>query len=497
MRFEKIDRMSRWSGSASSKAQKPTITLTRNTWNDYGFKTLFRVTAHNVVGSKSLEIGDVKIVKKGQTTNDSSYSLLPSSFEKLDGDYCSLGQSLAFYENLSELGHAFAVEYAEAMNDAALSEVARQKFEGDEAFRVSLLRTSNALDALENAASLFGRSEPEKVDAFEVRTKLSGADYEHRLSFDFRRHNGLPHRISVLVGLNGVGKTALMARLAMLITRFESTSKEQKRTAVGQTFEDLGEVVPRPSLYTVVAVSFSAFDDFEIPKTAEGDKYRYVYCGLRRQAGGIRDVSGIAERVHQLVLEMSHAQRTYLSSILPQIIQRKDVGDLVQNPTRSRALYASLSAGQRIALNIISELIVSVRDRSLVLLDEPEIHLHPQLLSTLMAILGDILTASNSFAIVATHSPIVVQQVPSRSVLVMRRVAGRPLVNKPMIECFGENLTEIVRTVFEAVESDRGYEQVIDRLLEETGGDAAAVEAKFGGKLGLNATLYLHSRSER
>ncbi len=497
MRFVKIDRLSRWSGSALSQDQRPIITLSRNTWNDYGFKTLFRATAHNVASGGSVDMGDVKIVRRGQSTKDATYSLLPDAFDSLDREYCSLGQSLAFYQTLSELGHDFAIEYSEAMNDAALSADIRNQFEQEEAFRVSALRTSNALDALENAAALFGQAEPAKVDAFEIRTRLPGAEHEHRLSFDFRPHNGLPHRVSVLVGLNGVGKTALMARLAMLVTRFESSSKEQQRTAVGQTFEDLGEIIPRPSLYTVIAVSFSAFDDFEIPRIAEGDKYRYVYCGLRRQAGGIRDVSGIAERVHQLVLEMSDAQRTYLSSILPQIIQREDIGEFVANPTKSRALYASLSAGQRIALNIISELLVSVTERSLVLLDEPEVHLHPQLLSTLMAILGDILTASNSFAIVATHSPIVVQQVPSRSVLVMRRMAGRPLVNKPAIECFGENLTEIVRTVFEAVESDRSYEQVIDQLLEETGGDAETVEAIFDNKLGMNARLYLHSRSER
>ena len=205
----------------------------------------------------SMKLGAVKIMRRGQVSRERSYQLLPPSFTKLDPEFGSLGQELEFYEQLRLAGEAIAREYVGAMNDLAFNAELKAAFEDEEAFRVSLLRTSDALEALEKAASLFGGVEAEKVDTFEVRTQFPGAAGEHELQFDFRPYRGLPYRMSVLVGLNGVGKTALMARLAFLITRFEADAKEQQRTAAGETFESLGKITPRPSLYTVIAVSFS------------------------------------------------------------------------------------------------------------------------------------------------------------------------------------------------------------------------------------------------
>lgn len=495
MQFLVLDRFHKWPSEAPVNLAGPLVTLRRNTWNDYGFRTLFNATLHNT-GTGPRELGEVKIIRRGQSADDATHTLIPSSFTQLSADFTSLGQSLSFYETLAQIGGQIAKDYLQGMNDAAVKTEVRDSFDNEEAFRVSLLRTSDALEALENAAALFGKAEPDKVDAFEIEAVLGQAEVEHRVSFDFTPFRGLPHRISVLVGLNGVGKTALMARLALLITRFETDKKERKRTAAGETFEDQGKIVPRPSLYTVIAVSFSAFDDFEIPKTKEGDRYRYVYCGLRKITGGIRSIDEISERVRQLVSMMDARQKKYLSSISGHIIPSLAASDFIENPLEEKNFYSSLSAGQRIALNIICELIVNIEKRSLILLDEPENHLHPQLLSTVLAIINDLLKASDSFAIVATHSPIVLQQVPSRAVSVIRRVMGRPVVSRPKIECFGENLTEIVRSVFEAVESDRSYEQVIDELLTAHDSDVEAVEALFDDKIGMNARLYLHSRGQ-
>lgn len=494
MQFVVLDRFKNWPTSAPADTGQLIVTLHRNTWNDYGFLTLFEATLLNGPNAVSTKLGHVKIMRRGQTTEERTYSLLPTAFTDLDDEFCSLGQDLAFYECLCSVGTDVATTYANSLNDVAFHSQLRSSFENEDAFRVSLLRTSDALEAMEKAAALFGRAEAEKIDFFEVRTQFPGALDEHRLQFDFRPYQGLPHRMSVLVGLNGVGKTALMARLAFLITRFESDAKQQERTAAGETFESLGIIKPRPSLYTVIAVSFSAFDDFELPKVGEVDRYRYVYCGLRKLTGGFRSEAEISSRVITLVGRMSDQQKAYLMHVMPLVLHRDDCADFIDQPTRNRNFYRALSAGQRIVLNIICELILSVGERSLILLDEPETHLHPQLLSTLLAVVGDVLKATNSFAIVATHSPIVVQQVPSRSVHVIRRVMDRPIILHPRIECFGENLTEIVRTVFDAAESDRDYEQVIDELLEANNNQASAVEELFDGMMGLNARLYLQSK---
>lgn len=494
MLFVLLDRFGKVPPELRESTDEPIITLKRDTWNDYGFRTLFKARLLSGPEITGRELGDVKIMRRGQRPHEKISAFLEPSFQSLGPDFCSLGQDASFYIALRECGMDIALQYLEAMKDAAYHPSIRSDFQNEEAFRISLLRTSSALDALENAGEFFGAIQTVKNDRFEVRARLPGATSDHRVKFDFTDRDGLPHRISVLVGLNGVGKTALMARIAFLITRYEAEEKEQTRTAAGQTFETLGEIVPRPSLYTVIAVSFSAFDDFEIPRTRESDQYRYIYCGLRKSSGGFRSTAEISNRVYELVSSMSAAQRKYLSSILPMVLHRPDSDGFVADPPSSRAFYASLSAGQRITLNIICEILVHVQDRSLILLDEPETHLHPQLLSTLLACLSDILAASNSFAIIATHSPIVVQQVPSRSVSVLKRLDGMPYIEPPRFECFGENLTEIVRTVFESIEGDRDYEQVIDDLLARNNNDADAVEQMFDRGMGLNARLYLRSK---
>jgi predicted ATP-dependent endonuclease of OLD family len=83
----------------------------------------------------------------------------------------------------------------------------------------------------------------------------------------------------------------------------------------------------------------------------------------------------------------------------------------------------------------VTRLVESVEERTLVLLDEPESHLHPPLLSAFVRALSDLLVNRNGAAIIATHSPVVLQEVPRECVWRLRDVdrahargPGRPCV---------------------------------------------------------------------
>lgn len=45
-------------------------------------------------------------------------------------------------------------------------------------------------------------------------------------------------------------------------------------------------------------------------------------------------------------------------------------------------------------------------------MDEPEEHLHPPLVAAFIRALSNLLTYRNGVGIVATHSPVIVQEVP-------------------------------------------------------------------------------------
>lgn len=90
--------------------------------------------------------------------------------------------------------------------------------------------------------------------------------------------------------------------------------------------------------------------------------------------------------------------------------------------TRARRLFKKLSSGHAIVLLTVTRLVELVDERTLVLLDEPEGHLHPPLLASFVRCLSDLLIRRNGVAIVATHSPVVLQEVLGR----LNKVGKKP-----------------------------------------------------------------------
>ena len=85
-------------GKSPSKSFKfPLIVLVKDGWNDYGFYTLYNLVYYREFGDYT-EIGNVKILEK-----NSDSTSIPSKFKQLSNDYCSLGQSLEFYEKLKKI----------------------------------------------------------------------------------------------------------------------------------------------------------------------------------------------------------------------------------------------------------------------------------------------------------------------------------------------------------------------------------------------------------
>ena len=98
----------------------------------------------------------------------------------------------------------------------------------------------------------------------------------------------------------------------------------------------------------------------------------------------------------------------------------------------------------------ITRLVESVDERTLVLVDEPESHLHPPLLSAFIRALSELLVRRNGIAVVATHSPVVLQEVPRSCVWVLRRSGSSLRAERPCRETFGENVGILTSDVFGA-----------------------------------------------
>jgi len=156
---------------------------------------------------------------------------------------------------------------------------------------------------------------------------------------------------------------------------------------------------------------------------------------------------------------------------------------------KSRKIFKNLSSGHQIVLLTITRLVESVEERTLVLLDEPESHLHPPLLSAFVRSLSELLVYRNGVAIIATHSPVILQEVPKNSVWKLRRNGAEAIAERPEIETFGENVGTLTREVFglevtqsgfhkllqDAVNQNQNFEQTMQMFGNELGSEARAI----------------------
>lgn len=449
------------------------VILRRDSWDDFRFKTSFEVEVVRPVGD-IVHLGLVKILRAGQLEGPTPFEA--NEFEALGNDYCSLGQDIEYYEKLAALPDEERVAFLRSIRDAATDSAIAATFEREAGWGTSLLRFGQAEHTLASASSLFDGSEPsEGVVSFTHRSRDLGTE----IHFDFDDLNALPGRCKVLIGYNGVGKTRLLADLA------RATSK------VGQSPELQGE---SESLFSaVVAVSYSAFDTFELPPTSGpknnglGDTdgasttthFGYTYCGLRLLENG--QASSQLKSIHELTVELSSAFRTACTRDSNALSQA--LGDLEQDPSFGRSglrlsewvevgelPYEKLvmfSAGQKIVINIVVQLVAHLRKRSLVLIDEPETHLHPSLLAALLRATQRLLDGFDSFAIIATHSPIVLQEVPAKDVQVIERFGTIVRAVSPQLETFGAGLGELTHEAFGLDNSVSDYRTVIRELAKK------------------------------
>lgn len=128
---------------------------------------------------------------------------------------------------------------------------------------------------------------------------------------------------------------------------------------------------------------------------------------------------------------------------------------------KAEFIFKKLSSGHKIVLLTITRLVETVEEKSLVLLDEPEAHLHPPLLSAFIRSLSDLLIQRNGVAFIATHSPVVLQEVPKSCVWKLRRNGHIANVDRLEIESFGENVGILTSEVFGLEVTSSGFHKVI------------------------------------
>ncbi|MGN9788816.1 AAA family ATPase [Nonomuraea sp. ZG12] len=493
----------------------PQLLLAPTPQEDHGFRTTFELYYRD--SSQTLhEIGLVKIGHAGLTRGRPP---VPTNFGQLREEYFSLGQDDSYYEKLA--GYGIREHVLTSLRDIALDDQVFAISISHEVTTKSLFRKvprSTAEVQFRRIARGGARLTNYRFKYISpVRTAESGSALQ--LPFEVRAQSQPSTNMHVLIGSNGVGKTTLLKDMATTLTTIE----DRAENSIGAFMDlDSRRQDANSQFANVVFVSFSAFDPFlsiaairddEVAETLfsfDRAKVPASYIGLGSITPANSGPKGIAELANDFIESVDNCMSsTALRARWKRAIQALETDPIFRGlgilplvdhdedeptervpdvpvDTELTSLFLQASSGHKIVLLTMTRLVEEIRERSLVLFDEPESHLHPPLLAAFMRALSELLTDRNGVAIIATHSPVVLQEVPRECVWKLRRSGQLSTADRPQIETFGENVGVLTHEVFGLEVTQSGYHAELRRVAQEADAFEDAM-AQFGGRLGAEA----------
>ena len=471
--------------------------LLNSYWDDwFTYETAYTLF-YGDAEKKWIPIGSVKIgqmaMKDGQRRAE-----LADEFENLDDRFFSLGQDAEYYKKAVELGIQDAL--LPRLNDIAYDNKIFRKVRLEEVTRMSLMRSVKETTIIIDFARIISRLVPLTPYDFKYigPRQLSSEHDPIKLDFQVVPGSNPPSNIHVLIGRNGIGKSFLLnAMIRALVTNENNENDDGK-------FLDEHITNDEENLFSaVVSVTFSAFDKFEplTNRKATRDAPTYDYVGLKNKRRSrsdnpsVKNISALAKEFSlsaqqcvnddrlqrwQRALDMLESDPIFRIS---RISGLADIQDLNEFKKTAASRFRDLSPGHKIVLLTITKLVELVRERSLVLLDEPEAHLHPPLLSAFVRALSDLLNNQNGVAIVATHSPVVLQEVPAICTWQLERHNTLMTAHRPEAETFAENVGILTHRVFGLEVEEAGFYNLIrDTVIDE--GKYNAVMDEYHSRIG-------------
>lgn len=494
-----------------------TAFLTINHWNDYSFVTMFYLRVFDEQGIKH-DIGNVKIAFKGQTTEISTYTTLGKQFSLLGEQYFSLGSEIDYYKNLNQLSDTLKEAILTALQDIVYKPEKIKIIEDESVLNTSLFRGITLSDVHgQFSRVLAGLAELSDFDFNFVRNSVEGL-CNLKIPFKVKVGSIPSTNIHAFIGRNGCGKTTILNGMINAIT-----NPNDGNCYFTEDRYFLESRIPNGYFRSLISVSFSAFDPFTPPQEqtdpAKGTKYFYIGLKNRDNNDELNSLEDLRKDfVSALIgcLRNEDKKTIWLKAIneLSSDQNFENMGLSILN-TRYQSLKQSypsvqvdseqfkgwfyidihnylrrMSSGHAIVLFTITRLVDTVGEKSLVLLDEPEGHLHPPLLSAFLRTLSDLLYIKNGVAIIATHSPVVLQEIPKSCVWKVIRSREVISTQRPEIETFGENLGVLTREVFALEVANSGYHSLLTKSVH-SGASYEDILAEYKGQIGLEGRTVL------
>lgn len=465
--FEKQRKLTQRADHQNSVSTRSTVypcfkLVYNHNWNDYGFYTWFTLWYIPARGERVI-IGDMKIMNSG----GDAYDMMKGSFDKLDDSFCSVGMDTSFYKNLKKVFKLRKTSVIlSALRDCATNPRIYEAFNSLPAFIDSLNRDIATQKAIKEARFLLEGRNMSEAYSFDyyftpIYNKKVTAIWNVNLEYGCPSYK----RTYSVIGENGVGKTQLMANMVKELIS-----------------EELKDMSRKPLISSVMVICSSKFDAYNEIETDLARIPIVIWDVVQTDNTLEHFVSAINEiivrgtyYVNGEMLTMSERYLKLLCSHLGNsvggIIDIKEKKEdyvvverqVILNRPRLEEVVKELSTGQLQILSLITYICANVHLNSLIVIDEPEVHLHPRLITNFVKTLNELLESFDSYAIIATHSPLVVRECVQKNVYMMVRSKDNiPTIGSVAFNTFGEDLSLLYQNIFGCDERDSYFYKTVE-----------------------------------
>ncbi len=516
-------------------------------WDDYGYRTTFE--AKLFYKDKEYDLPNIKILIENKTnTHDVFKKLLKKSKKKYIGfplkkiNYISLPTDILWYKTLYSLAEknkdsSLVGDTLKILHDAnyiRYKDIKNKSYAllESEGFKVSLLRDMTARNAFENGWSIIeDEIKTLQKDSFSLEFQLDSFTNIHKVEINFKE-SIFPNNINVLIGSNGTGKSQTLAYLI------------DSLLGIGDSIQ-LKKI---PSFNQIVVIALSPFENFRttLNDVSINVKSVYRYFGFKDENKSFDEnlpsrnsVDSILSMLQDdleldFLLDRPNKHDTFMKVIgkaidfdnigfaikeefpdlepydLNEIIDSKyymivDKNQLLNEIENYEEYFIkdegilfikndkiiNLSSGQKIFAQLISSIIGSIREDTILLIDEPELYLHPNLEVELIDLLKELLKIYKSYAIIATHSAIVAREIPQKYITVLKRKKNEIKIYRPPFETFGGDIERINSYVFFDKDIKKPFEKWLQKLVNKEGSAKKAIK-KYGDQLNEESIILMY-----
>ena len=426
--------------------------------------------------------------------------------------FFTMGLKAGDYRGLvDDLGNHMAIEALLAVNDIISMKEYRPNNPEIKNHRLrkrivkSLVRRTEQLFLLDNGIEILRENERASIDAarpaFRCGFRLRDGR-EYAFDFEFGSTKELGQRIAVLIGKNGSGKTQTLwhtAELALGSLSNEWCGNFTPSRIIGfYSGHKVSKVFPPQTLRRIVSgyKVYNMADEAGRSSASVIDTLLEMIGSNSRVADTTRfeillDSLYQARKNRPVSIFHEHHGSIELSKIRP--ANRGDgnvgfvtpIGDYVQEAIadfleaidRSKGVFGreanDFSSGEEAYARFCIFSSAHTENGSLILLDEPEVFLHPQFIDALMGALQKLLELTGSVAIVATHSAYVIRCVQEEMVHIIRNkevhsFGGRVEIQKTRMKTFGADVGLISLFVFGEDEMETTLNRALSHITKNS-----------------------------